>query len=329
MRLLHAGRIIIALVMAQLLPLGTGAADAQAQSFPRPGRPITLMVPYAPGGATDTGARLMAAGLEPILKTSVQVVNRPGAGSEVGLTQLVRSKPDGYTLSYVVVPTVITHYLDPARHAIYTRESFQPIGRHFVSPAMLAVRSDSPYHTLKDLVEAARAKPGAITVSDSGLMAVPNFLTLMLGHAAGVQFMPVHFEGGAPSVTALLGSHVVVLAGGTVDAIAYKRSGEFRVLGVSDEQRDWSMPDVPTMREQGWDVIAVSNTGILAPAGIPPEAVKVLTEAMKTVIDNPDHQAKLRAIALTPGYLDPAGFTKVWLDNEARVKPILATLRPK
>ena len=89
-------------------------------TFPEHGRPITIIVPYAPGGATDTGARLMAAALEPLLNTSVEVVNRAGAASQVGLTQLVRSKPDGYTLSYVVVPTVITHYLDPARHAIYT-----------------------------------------------------------------------------------------------------------------------------------------------------------------------------------------------------------------
>src|SRR5271170_3131938 len=146
----------IAAIM-QLLLLG-GAA--QAADFPEHGRPITIIVPYAPGGATDTGARLMAAALEPLLNTSVQVVNRAGAASQVGLTQLVRSKPDGYTLSYVVVPTVVTHYLDPARQAIYTRESFQPIARHTTSPAMLAVQSDSPYRTLKDLVEAARARAG-------------------------------------------------------------------------------------------------------------------------------------------------------------------------
>jgi tripartite-type tricarboxylate transporter receptor subunit TctC len=326
MRLLHIGRVLAAMMIAHLLPLAALDA-AQAQGYPRPGRPITLMVPYAPGGSTDTAARLMAAALEPILKTSVQVVNRPGAGSEVGLTQLVRSRPDGYTLSYVVVPTVITHYLDPARQAIYTRTSFQPIARHYLSPAMLAVRSESAYHTLKDLVDAARARPGALTVSDSGLMAVPNLCTLMLGHAAGVEFRPVHFEGGAPSVTALLGSHVDVLAGGTVDSAPYKRSGEFRVLGVCDEQRDWSMPDVPTMREQGWDVIAVSNTGVVAPAGTPPEVVSVLTRAMQAVIATPEHQEKLRAISNTPAYLDPAGYTKVWIDMEQRVKPILAALR--
>jgi tripartite-type tricarboxylate transporter receptor subunit TctC len=257
----------------------------------------------------------------------VQVVNRPGAGSQVALTQLVRAKPDGYTLSYIVVPTVVTHYLDPTRGAIYTRASFQPIARHYQSPEVLAVRSDGPYHTLKDLVEAARARPGAITVSDSGLMGVPNFETLMLGHVAGVRFTPVHFDGGAPSVTALLGSHVDVLAGGTVDALPYKKTGEFRVLGIASEQPDWSMPEVPTMQSLGYDVIAVSETGVVAPAGTPPNVVSVLTNAMRTVIESPDHQQRLRALALTPAYLDPAGFTKVWIDAETRVKPILATLR--
>jgi tripartite-type tricarboxylate transporter receptor subunit TctC len=317
--------VVIALMQFVLL-VGHGSA-VRADDFPEHGRPISLIVGYAPGGATDTSARLMAAALEPLLHTSVQVINRPGAGSQVALTQLVRAKPDGYTLSYVVVPTVVTHYLDPTRAAIYTRANFQPIGRHFQSPEVLAVRADGPYHTLKDLVEAARARPGVITVSDSGLMGVPNFETLMLGHAAGVRFTPVHFDGGAPSVTALLGSHVDVLAGGTVDALPYKNTGEFRVLGIATDQPDWSMPDVPTMQSQGYDVIAVSETGIVAPAGTPPAVVSVLTNAMRTVIETPEHQQKLRAIALTPAYLDPPGFAKVWIDAETRVQPILATLR--
>jgi tripartite-type tricarboxylate transporter receptor subunit TctC len=320
-------RITAAIAMAQVLLLVMGCVVARAQSFPQQGRPITMIVPYAPGGATDTEARLMAAALEPLLKTSIEVVNRPGAASEVGLTQLARSRPDGYTLSYVVMPTVVTHYLDPARAAIYTRASFQPIARHTLTPAMLAVRTDSPFHTLKDLVEAARARPGAITVSDSGLMGVPNFCTLMLGYAAGVQFAPVHFEGGAPSIMALLGSHVDVLAGGVVDAAPYKKSGQFRVLGICDQQSDPTMPDAPTMQSQGYDVVAVSNTGVLAPAGTPPTAVAALTNAMKTVIATPDHQQKLLAMSLIPAYLDPADFTKVWIDIENRVKPILATLR--
>jgi tripartite-type tricarboxylate transporter receptor subunit TctC len=319
-RLLAAIGMILPLLCVVIRP-------ANAAEYPEHGRPITMIVGYAPGGATDTAARLMAAAMEPLLHTSVQVVNRPGAGSQVGLTQLVRAKPDGYTLSYMVIPTVVTHYLDPTRGAIYTRASFQPIGQHYVTPAVLAVRSDGPYHTLKDLVEAARAHPDAITVSDSGLMGVPNFATLMLGLAAGVQFRPVHFDGGAPSVTALLGGHVDALAGGAVDALPYKKTGEFHVLGVASDQPDWSMPDAPTMRSQGYDVIAISVTGIVAPAGTPSAVVSVLTNVMQTVIASPDHQAKLRSMALTPAYLDPAGFTKVWIDAENRVKPVIASLR--
>lgn len=324
-------RVSPASIIAAVLPLIAllaAAPVAGAQAYPEPGRPITVIVGYAPGGATDTAARLMAAALEPLLHTNVQVVNRPGAGSQVGLTQLVRAKPDGYTLSYVVIPTVVTHYLDPTRGAIYTRTSFQPIGQHYTTPAVLAVRSDGPYHTLKDLVAAARAHPDTITVSDSGLMGVPNFETLMLGLVAGVRFRPVHFEGGAPSVTALLGQHVDVLAGGAVDALPYKKTGEFRVLGVASDQPDWSMPDIPTFRSQGYDVIAISITGIVAPAGTPPGVVSTLTNAMRTVIESPEHQKKLRSMALTPAYLDPAGFTKVWIDAEQRVKPVIASLRP-
>lgn len=324
MRLPQLRRGIVAL--APLLLLCLWSAGGRAAGFPEPGRPITLIVPLAPGGATDTGARLMAAALEPLLHTSVEVVNRPGAALQLGLTQLVRSKPDGYTLSYIVVPPVVTHYLDPARHAIYTRTSFQPIARHFTSAQVLAVRSDEPYHTLKDLVEAARAHPGAITVSDSGLLGTPNLVTLMLAHAAGVRFTSVHFDGGAPSITALLGGHVDVLAGGTVDAAPYKKTGQFRVLGVASAQPDWSMPDVPTMQSQGYDVIGEANTGVVAPAGTPPDVVAVLTDAMRKVIESPEHQAKLRALALTPAYLDPAGYTKVWIDAENRLRPILATL---
>ncbi len=329
MQQFHVRLIMAVIAVVQCLLLGVGSTGVRAASFPEAGRPITVLVPYAPGGATDVGARLMAAALEPLLKTSVQVVNRPGAGSEVGLTQLVRSRPNGYTMSYIVVPTVITHYLDPARAAIYTRASFQPIARHFLSPSTLAVRADSAYHTLHDLVEAARARPGTITVSDSGLMAVPNLCTLMLGHAAGVRFAPVHFEGGAPSIMALLGGHVEVLAGGAVDTAPYKRTGEFRVLGICDEQPDWSMPDVPTMRSQGYDVIAVSQTGVVVPAGTPADTVEVLTSAIKAVIATPDHQLKLRGLALTPAYLDSVGFAQAWVEMEKRVEPILATLRSR
>jgi tripartite-type tricarboxylate transporter receptor subunit TctC len=226
-----------------------------------------------------------------------------------------------------VLQTVVTHYLDQARSAIYTRKDFQPVAMHHRVPQVLAVRSDGPYKTLHDLVEAARARPDEIKVSDSGLMGVPHLCTLMLGLAAGVKFTSVHFGGGAPSITALLGKHVDVLAGATADARPYKASGDFRVLGVAAEEPDPRMPDVATMRAQGYDVIAASSTGVVAPANTPAPVVQILTAAMRKVIESPEHRAKLADLYLLPYYLDPEGYAKVWADNEARMQPLMAKLQ--
>ena len=305
------------------------AALAQGTGFPASGKPITIIVPYAAGGVTDTGARLMAVGLEKELTTPVVVINKPGAASQVGLMELLRAKPDGYTLSYVVLPTVITHYAVPGRDVTYSRSSFQPVAMHHYVPQTISVRADSRYKTLHDLVEAARKSPETISISDSGLMAVPHTQVLMLERAAGVRFISVHFTGGAPSVTALLGGHVDALAGATADALPHKASGAFRVLAIAAEQPDKSMPDVPTMKSQGYDVAAASWTGIVAPEGAPQNVVDALTKAMKRVIDSPEHQKKLQELALTPYYLDPAAYTKLWMDTEIRMKPILENLQQK
>ncbi|MSP89647.1 MAG: tripartite tricarboxylate transporter substrate binding protein [Alphaproteobacteria bacterium] len=314
----------VALTLAAALSIGA----AGAQTFPVKGKPITIIVPYAAGGVTDTGARMMAAGMEKELGTPVQIVNKAGAASQLGLTELSRSAPDGYTLSYAVLPTITTHYLDPTRAAVYTRANFQPIGLHHLTWMMLAVRTDSPYKTLRDLVEAARAKPESIKISDSGLMAVPHSQVLMLERAADVRFASVHFAGGAPSVTALLGGHVDVLAGSTADALANKKTGLFRVLGVAAEAPDSSMPEVPTMTSQGYNVLAASASGILAPAGTPKPVVDVLTAAMKKVIASKEHGDKLVELGIGAYYRDPEAYTQYWIDTETRMKPLMQTLKP-
>ncbi len=318
-------------LLSRTLPLALaamlGVTAAHAQSFPASGKSITLIVPYAPGGVTDTGARLMAAGLEQELKTSVQVVNKAGAASQLALTELVRSTPDGYTLSYAVLPTVTTHYLDPARQAIYTKANFQPIGMHHFTVMMLAVKTEAPWKTLKDFVEAARAKPGTIKISDSGLMAVPHTQVLMLERVANVRFAAVHFTGGAPSITALLGGHVDALSGSTADALANVKTGAFRVLAISGDQPDKSMPEVPTMVSQGYDVQIASWAGIVAPANTPKPVVDRLTGAMKQIIESPAHAAKLNELGIAPRYLSPDDYSKVWQDIETRMKPLVSEFK--
>jgi len=319
---IRAAMLAAALVLASWVVV----ESTHSQSFPA-GKPITIIVPYAAGGTTDTGARLLAPRLEEELSTKVIVTNKPGAASQLALTGLVSSAPDGYTLSYAVLPTVITHYADPGRDAPYARKDFQPVALHHLTPAVLAVQVSSPYKTLKDFVEAARANPGKLTVSDSGLMANPHMSVLMLEKAAGVRLGSVHFDGGAPSVTALLGGHVTALAGGTSDAVAHVKSGKFRVLGVAAEQESEFLPGVPTMKSQGYDVVTVSATGILAPAGTPQAVVDILAAAIRKVVANEEHQKKLRDLGASPHYLNPTEYAAFWLNYESRVAPLLKEIR--
>jgi tripartite-type tricarboxylate transporter receptor subunit TctC len=314
------------LVAAGLALPGAVGAQPAAGGFPG-GRPITLIVPYAAGGTTDSGARLLAARLEEELSTRVQVVNRAGAASQVGLSSLLATPPNGYTLAYGVLPTVITHYSDPERQPPYARKDFRPVAHHHLIPAMIAVPAASPYQTLKEFVEAARANPGKITISDSALMGNPHLCVLMLQKAAGVKFASVHFDGGAPSVTALLGGHVQALAGGISDAVPHVKSGKVRVLGIAAEQESEFLPGVPTMKSQGYDVVTVSATGILAPAATPKDVVGVLTAAIRKIVESEDHRKKLNALGVSPHYLAPDDYEAFWASYEARVAPLVKELR--
>jgi tripartite-type tricarboxylate transporter receptor subunit TctC len=324
--LIRAAALAVAIVAAGPMVAGSAYAQSPTKSFPA-GRPITILVGYAAGGTTDAGARWLAAGLEEELSTKVNVVNKPGAASQTALQTLLTSAADGYTLSAAVLPTVITHYADPAREAPYARKDFLPVALHHLTPATISVQAKSPYKTLKDFVEAARAAPGKITISDSGLMANPHMCVLMLERAAKVRFGSVHFDGGAPSVTALLGGHVTALSGGTSDAAAHYKAGTFRVLGVADERESEFLPGAPTMKSQGYDVIAVSATGIFAPAGTPKEVVDLLTAAIKKIVATEDHKKKLRDLGAQPNYLNPTEYAAFWSNYESRVVPLLKEIR--
>lgn len=314
--------LLAALTLTLLASLG-GAADALAQAYPVKGKPITLIVPFAAGGVTDTGARLLAADLEKELQTQVIVLTKPGAGSQLGMTELVRAAPDGYTIAAAALPTVVTHYLDASRNAIYTRTDFQPVAMHHFVPNLIVVRAESPWKTMKDLVEAARAAPQKVSIAGPGLMTTPHLMVMELENATGVKFAAVHFNGNAQSVTALLGGHVDALSGAIADALQHTQSGAWRVLGVAAEKPAESLPDAPTMKSQGYDVLAASWVGIVAPKGTPQPIVDVLTQAIARIVASPEHQKRLRDLGVIPNYLGPADFTAVWIDNEKRAKAVL------
>lgn len=160
-------------------------------------------------------------------------------------------------------------------------------------------------------------------------MGTPHLGVLMLEKAAGVRFASVHFTGGAPSVTALLGGHVEVLAGAISDAVPNVKAGKFRVLGIADDQPSEFLPGAPTMKSQGFDVLTFSATGILAPAGTASGVVATLTDAMKKVVAMPEHEQRLSQMGVTPRYLDPAAYAAFWADYEGRVGLVLKEVRSK
>jgi tripartite-type tricarboxylate transporter receptor subunit TctC len=299
------------------------AAVARAQSFPEPGRAITLIVPYTPGGGVDFVARATAAGLERALSVPVAVVNRPGGGAQIGLTGLVRARPDGYTLAMVVKPTVLSHYFDPSRQSGYTRESFQPIAHLYSVRYAIAVRADSRFHDFRALIDAARASPEGINVADAGIMTAPHVMLRQLERAADVRFTAVHFNGGAPAMNALVGGHVDAMTGGGSDFVPALRTGQIRVLATTTAEEDPLLPGVPTMRSAGVDVIFATATGIAAPAGTPPAAIAVLETALARIAASDAWRSALIGSGITPDFMGARDYAAFWQRYDETVGPVI------
>lgn len=316
------------LTIAATLAL-TGCADAAGNTgagndFPQRGKSIDLVVAFASGGAVDTAARLVQPILEEELGTNVEVINKPGAGGQIGYTELTSSKPDGYTIGATGSPSVVVSPLDESRGATYTRESFQPLGRQVIDPAVIAVQPDSPYKTLAELLEAAKADPKAMTASTTGLQGGEHFALAQIEEATGAAFAPVHFsEGASQATTAFLGKHVDVLVANVSDVTDLVKQGKTRVLGVMTTERAPSLPDVPTFEEEGFDVEAGTVRGYSAPAGLPEDVAEKLEAALKKAIEDPEVVQKMEDLGLQTDYLSAQDYTDFWAQQEADFKEVL------
>lgn len=306
-------------------------ADAPAASkrgdFPVKGKPITLIVPLTAGGACDITYRLMLPLLDKELGTTVQVVNKPGAGTQTGLTELANAKPDGYVVGSANVPTTITIYLDPERKAAFKRSSFEPIANCVVDNEFIAVKADSPFKSLKDLVDAARANPEKIKIATtSGKMSPPHLGVLLLEKAAGVKFATVLFDGGAEAVATLLGGHVDACLGPGGNFPAHLKSGAVRMLGVMDKQENPLFPGVKTFVSQGYDANMSVYFGLSAPAGTDKEIINIWDKAIKRAVESKELKEKMSAAGMRVLYLDPAQFAALWQEQEKLVEPLMPLL---
>jgi tripartite-type tricarboxylate transporter receptor subunit TctC len=285
----------------------TGAAHAQ--DFPR--RTIQLIVPTPPGGPTDVGARIVASIVEKDIGQPVVIVNKPGAGSQLGLTELTRARPDGYTIGFVTMPGISTISLDPERKASFTIESFALIINQVFDAGAIWVRADSPFKSLADLVEAARKAPSKLTACTTGPLSDDHLAIMMLEETANIRFRIVHFDGAAQQFTAILGGHVDVAFDNVGSVRKRAMSGEVRVLAVTDKARTKLMPDVPTTTEQGYPTVISSSTrGIAAPKGTPPAIVSYLAGAFRKAMENPEHIRKMEDVGLEVRIMTGDDYTK-------------------
>ncbi len=314
----------IAIVATALAML---AGSAEAAQFPEKGKSLTILVPWAAGGSLDLSARLLGADLENILGIPTQVVNRPGASGQVGTTQIALAKPDGYTIGVTALPSTNTIYLDPDRKAAFGRKDLVPVACHTSDPVAIGVRTESKYKTVKDLIDDAKANPDKIKAGDAGILSVHHLAIELFQKATNTRFAVVHFDGGAPGITALVGGHVDV----TFDVIgtmaSHIKAGQIRILGIMGKEPSRFLPEAQPLQAMGLNLYMSTSRAYSAPAGTPKEIIDILSGAIKKATEGEAHRKKLADMYTTVAYMDAAQFTAYWDELDAQLKPLVEQIK--
>lgn len=296
------------LIGAGLLAIaGLTASTASQAAWPE--RPITLIIPAAPGGTTDIAARLISEKLGAALGTTVVIENKAGAAGIIGTQALVRAAPDGYTLILGNIgPNAINYSL--YKNLPYKATDFAPITLVVAVPNILVINSKSPYTSVKELVDSIKNNPkGNYSFGSSGTGQSPHLSSEMFTQRTGITMTHIPFKGMGPAVTALLGGQVTFLIDNLPSSIAFIRSGQFRALAITGDQRSPQLPDVPTMAEAGIkDMVVTAWFGLFAPAGTPPEIVNKIQQATTKVLEVPEIRSRFVEMGGTPGGNTPAEF---------------------
>src|SRR5919109_3628728 len=298
-------------------------AGAHAQDYPS--KPITMIVPFPPGGVADIVGRPLAAVMQKSLKQPVVVVNRTGAGGAVGMAAVAKSAPDGYTILMGLSSISIFPVSDRinGKEPPYEMKDFAPIALVTADPTVLVVRADGPYKTLKDFVAAAKAKPGKINYSSSGVYGTLHVAMEIFANAAGIQLFHVPYQGGGPAVTALLAGQVEASAQGPAAVIGHVKAGQKRAPASWGTQRPELLPDIPTFKEQGYDAEFYIWSGVFAPAATPAPVLAKLREAVREAANSQDFRAAMDKVQTPVSYRDAPEFAKYWERDAARLKVAL------
>ena len=314
-------RKAIGVILSLVLILGV-VAPALAAEFPT--KEVQILIPYAPGGATDLVFRALAATTSKSLGKAVVVVNKPGGGGAVGFTEAAQAKPDGYTLVTAITPvTILPHQVKTA----FTYKDFEPIINVVDDPAMFQVRADSPWKTLSEFLDYARKNPGMLTVGNSGAGGGVHLIALAFEKAAGVKFNHIPFAGGGPSVTALLGGHIHAVSVSPPEGISHVKAGKLRIIALFSAKRMPAFPEVPTVREQGVNFVMGQWRGLAAPKGTPPDVIKKLHDAFKQGMEDPAFVKNAADMTVHLAYIGPGEFGKLMAQDHERYGKLVEEIK--
>ena len=294
------------------------AGVAAAQEFPT--RPINIVAPFPPGGQADLMARPTAAAMEKLLKSPVVVVNKTGAAGAVGMAFVANSKPDGYTLLMALSSISVIPEADKLfdRKPAYTMDQLIPIALVSADPTILVCRAERPWKSVKELVEDAKKRPDGISYSSSGIYGTLHMAMEMLIHSAGIKLKHVPYGGAAPALTALLGGHVDCMAAGPAVVLPHIKAGKLRALAGWGEKRIAVLPELPTLKELGYDAEFYIWAGMFAPKGTPEPIMKKLRDTVRAAMQDADFKAAMDKMETPIAYLDAPEFQKFW-DKDAKM----------
>ena len=300
----------------QLLTVGLlalyGASALAAGVFPE--RPITLVVPFVAGGSTDVLARALVPVMERHLGNNARIIvlNRAGATGDLGMAYIAKAPADGYTFGFITSPVVLT--VPIAGKTSYTYKSFDLLGSVVDDPCGFSVHSDSPFKNLADLIAYAKAHPGEVTVGTTGAGSDDHLAMLLLEKAAGIKLSHIPFKGSAEVRTALLGKVIDVAAINVSEGVSFQLSGTpLRNLGQTAAARSKLAPDVPTFKEQGFDVDISAIRVLGAPKNLPSDVQLKLVKAIEMTLADPEFQRQVGTVLFQPArYLSPTQLATVF-----------------
>jgi putative tricarboxylic transport membrane protein len=299
--------------------LAACSVSSSAQEVPYPKGNIELTVLFPAGTSADVTARLLAQGMAKALGVNVVIVNRPGAGGAIGYRHVAAQKPDGYSLVWNSNSISTTYH---SGQLAFDYKAFDPVARALVESVVIAVRSEATWKTLKELIADARARPGAITVANSGVGSHTHLSGAVLFRTAAAQVTDVPYAA-SQIIPNLMGGHVDVVVQFPGALAGNVTAGKIRVLAALSAQRDPLFPDVPLARELGLDIALDAWRGVAVPKGTPPAVIATLEKAVRETVQSPEFAAAAAKLYVSPGFLPAAEFGKMIAVEDAYLARVM------